>query len=139
MRGISVYLHFNGNCEEAFLFYQSIFGGEFKNLSRYKDAPAENAPPDQDLNKIMHVTLPLGSHSDLLGSDIPGAFPKSVQGSNYYVHINAESEEEAKRFFDLLNQGGVIAMPIDHTFWGAYFGMVIDKYGVQWMVNYEHK
>lgn len=132
------YLHFNGNCEEAFNFYKSVFGGDFQMVSRYKDAPAENAQPAKDGEKIMHISLPLSTHSSIMGSDIPEAFPKAVIGSNFYISIDTGSEEEASKVFNGLAEGGNIAMPLEKTFWGSFFGMLVDKYGVQWMVSYDY-
>jgi PhnB protein len=133
------YLHFNGNCEEAFNFYKSVFDGEFEMVSRYKDAPMQNSQPESESEKIMHISLPIGPKSILMGSDIPGAFPRAIQGSNYYIMLNTESEAEAIRIFTRLSAEGNIAMPLDKTFWGAFFGMLIDKYGIQWMVSYDYK
>ena len=132
------YLHFNGNCETAFNFYRSVFGGDFESVQRFKEGPAEHPFPDHELNKILHIALPLSSASMLMGSDIPEAFPRAVNGTNFYISLDMESEEEAGRIFNKLAEGGNIAMPIDKTFWGAYFGMVVDKFGVQWMVSYNY-
>lgn len=131
------YLHFNGNCEEAFDMYKSVFGGEFEMLSRYKDAPLQNAQSERDDEKIMHISLRIGPNS-LMGSDIPNAFPKAIQGTNYYIMLDTESESEATRIFTHLAREGSVAMPLEKTFWGAFFGMLIDKYGVQWMVSYDY-
>jgi len=133
------YLHFNGNCEEAFGFYRSIFGGEFQMLSRYKEAPLQNSQPEKDGEKIMHISLPLGPESMLMGSDIPEAFPKAIIGTNFYIFLNTETESEATHVFNGLAEGGNIAMPLDKTFWGAFFGMLIDKYGIQWMISYAYR
>jgi PhnB protein len=138
MKAAHPYLHFNGNCEEVFNFYRSVFGGDFLMLSRYKEVPSEHALPDKEREKIMHITLPLSKTSVLMGSDIPEAFPQAVRGSNYYIFLSTESEEETSRLFNSLSKDGVIAMPLEKTFWGAFFGMCIDKYGTQWMLSYDY-
>lgn len=144
MATINAYLTFNGTCEEAFLFYKSVFGGEFTYLGRYKDMPKtedENCPPstDADAEKIMHVSLPISSETMLMGSDSSEAFGQAtVAGNNISLSINAESEEEATRLFNALSKDGIIKMPLDKTFWGALFGMFTDKFGIHWMVNYDY-
>lgn len=131
------YLHFNGNCEEAFNFYKSVFGGDFTMISRFKEVPPQQALPEKEADKIMHISLPIGNVM-LLGSDIPEAFPKAVSGTSVYISIHTESEEESTRVFNALSVDGTIAMPLDKTFWGSFFGMVIDKYRTQWMISYEY-
>ena len=138
MKASHSYLHFNGNCEEVFNFYKGIFGGEFLMLSRYKEIPSEHALPDTEREKIMHIALPLGPCSILMGSDIPAAFPNAVRGSNYYIWLSTDNEEETIKIFNALAEGGVIAMPLDKTFWGSFFGMCVDKYGTQWMLSYDY-
>ena len=86
----------------------------------------------------MHISLPLSIHSSIMGSDIPEAFPKAVRGSNFYISIDTGSEEEASKVFNGLAEGGNIAMPLEKTFWGAFFGMLVDKFGVQWMVSFDY-
>lgn len=139
---VNLYLTFNGNCEEAFLFYQSVFGGEFSYIGRFKDMPSddENCKPmsEEDGNKIMHVSLPISKETVLMGSDTGGEWsPKLVQGNNFAASVNTGSREEADRIFNGLSQGGQVAMPMENTFWGAYFGMFADKFGINWMVNYD--
>jgi PhnB protein len=142
MASISPYLTFNGNCEEAFNFYKSVFGGEFPYVGRFKDMPASpNYPPvpESEGNKIMHISLPISKETVLMGSDSSEAFGKAtVAGSNFSISINTESEEEARRLFNGLSAGGTVTMPLDKTFWGALFGMFVDKFGIQWMVNYDY-
>ncbi len=133
------YIHFNGNCEEAFNFYRSVIGGEFLQLSRFKDVPSEHTLPETESDKILHVALPLTQTSVIMGSDVPDAFPKAITGTNFYISLNTDSEEEASRIFNELSSGGQVTMPLDKTFWGAYFGMFVDKYRVQWMVSYDYK
>lgn len=138
MRIANPYLHFNGNCEEAFLFYKGIFGGEME-ISRFTDVPPDNRFPEEESNKILHVSLPLSEYSILMGSDIPDAFPKPNKGSNFFISLSVNSHKDADLIFYQLAEGGQIAMPLDHTFWGAYFGMVIDPFGVQWMISFDEK
>lgn len=139
--GINPYLTFPGNCEEAFNFYKSVFGGNFPYLGRFKEMPPmEGHPPmpESEGNKIMHVSLPIGKHSVLMGSDSSEAFGKATNvGNNFSVSVNATSDAEADKLFHGLSEGGHITMPIGKTFWGSYFGMLTDKFGIQWMVSHE--
>lgn len=140
MTTVNVYLNFDGQCEEAFSFYKSVFGGEFSYIGRFNEMPQdENIKlSEADGNKIMHVSLPISAETNLFGSDTVGAWsPKLVQGNNYSISINASSKEEADRLFNGLSAGGQITMPLENTFWGAYFGMFVDKYGINWMVNFD--
>ncbi len=141
MATVNVYLTFNGNCEEAFLFYQSVFGGEFPYMGRFNEMPpSEDCSPmsEEDGNKIMHVTLPISNETCLMGSDTAGEWVASFkQGNNYAVSINASSKDEADKLFNGLSAGGQVTMPMNQTFWGAYFGMFTDKFGIHWMVNFD--
>ncbi|MFV8268568.1 VOC family protein [Flavobacterium sp. GT2N3] len=140
MASINPYLIFNGNCEEAFLFYQSVFGGEFPYIGKYKDMPPKEGNPvlsEVDGNKIMHVTLPIGDGSVLMGSDSNSAGGAVAIGQNISISINALSAAEADKLFDGLSAGGTVTMPMNQTFWGAYFGMFVDKFGINWMVNFD--
>jgi PhnB protein len=141
MAQINPYLNFNGNCEEAFNFYKSVFGGEFPMVSRFKDMPpAEGksvSPVDGE--KIMHVSLPISKETVLMGSDVGGEWAENiVEGSNVQLSINVDSEEEAGRIFNGLSAGGQVKMPLEKTFWGALFGMFTDRFGIHWMVNYDY-
>ena len=140
MAFLNVYLNFNGDCEAAFNHYKSVFGGEFATFSRFGDMPSSEEPlPASEANKVMHVALPVGSAGCvLMGSDCPPSFPNGVQGNLFNVSINADNKEEADLLFGGLSAGGTVAMPIADTFWGAYFGMFTDQFGVQWMVNYDY-
>jgi PhnB protein len=136
MASVSPYLTFDGNCEEAFNFYKSVFGGEFPYIGRFKDMPSEKPIPPELAEKIMHVSLPIGNGTFLMGSDSSDAFGHAtVQGNNFSISVNAGSKEEAQNLFNGLSAGGKITMPLDKTFWGAWFGMLVDKFGIQWMVN----
>lgn len=142
MASINPYLVFNGNCEEAFLFYQSVFGGEFPYVGKFSDMPAgdENSTlSEDDANKIMHISLPIGKDSVLMGSDSNSASGEVTFGGNMSISINAESKQEADRLFDGLSAGGNPFMPMNQTFWGAYFGMFVDKFGIHWMVNFDEE
>jgi len=133
----NITLAFNGNTEAAFNFYKSVFGGEFIHVQRMSDIP--HPPQDtsaEEANKILHIALPIGSSSVLNGMDVPGSRPAVNIGNNFMVTIDTEGEEETKKIFDGLAQGANITIPLDHQFWGAYFGMLTDKFGIQWMLSY---
>ncbi len=141
MATVNVYLTFNGNCEEAFGFYKSVFGGEFPYIGRYKDMPPQEncaSISEAEGNRIMHVSLPISKETILMGSDTGGGWGDNYQqGNNYSISINAGSKDEADKLFNGLSAGGQITMPMEKTFWGAYFGMFVDKFGVNWMVNFD--
>ncbi|MBK8989189.1 MAG: VOC family protein [Chloroflexi bacterium] len=146
MAVIDLYLSFSGNCEEAFNFYKAVFGGGFSALSRYSDMPGgENGTEDSnhafaatDANKIMHIRLPIGQGATLMGSDRPAGAETAVVGDVFSISIAPASEEEALRIFNELSAGGEVTMPLEKTFWNALFGTLTDKFGIQWMVNYEY-
>ncbi|EJG00248.1 MULTISPECIES: VOC family protein [Flavobacterium] len=135
---VNPYLMFNGTCEEAFLFYRSVFGGDFPYIGKFKDAPAEEGEvlSEEALNRIMHVSLPIGN-SILMGSDTHPRYGDVGFGDNFSVSINAESREEADKIFNGLSAGGKVEMPMNDTFWGSYFGMFKDKFGINWMVSFD--
>jgi len=138
MTTINVYLTFNGNCEEAFYFYKSVFGGEFTHIGKFKDMPENPKFPvaESDKEKIMHVSLPIGN-TVLMGSDTGGEWSTGfTQGNNFSVSINTDNKDEADRLFNKLSEGGKITMPMNKTFWGSYFGMFTDQFGIQWMVSF---
>ncbi len=140
MAAVNPYLNFKGTCEEAFNFYKSVFGGEFQYLGRFSEMPSEHPLPADAGNKIMHVSLPISKETLLLGSDaLEGFGPPIQQGTNFAVSINAASEDEARKLFDGLSAGGAVTMPLEKTFWGAFFGMFTDKFGINWMVNYDYE
>lgn len=131
------YVNYKGNCEEAFNFYKSIFGGEFNYVGKFKDMPGEHQHAPEDGEKIMHMSLPLGGGTMLMGSDYPKDMENLyVAGTNITLTVTPESEEEARRIFNALSAGGRVTMPQEKTFWGSLFGMLIDKYGINWMVDY---
>ena len=140
MATVNVYLNFDGNCEEAFNFYKSVFGGEFPYLGRYKDMPAQEgqesfAPAMGE--KIMHVSLAISKGTMIMGSDIGGEWAKTFQkGNNFSLSLTADSKEEADRLFNELSAGGLVTMPMQNTFWGDYFGTFTDQFGINWMVSF---
>ncbi len=139
MTTVNTYLTFEGNCEAAFEFYRSAFGGEFLYVGRFGDIPAEEGFElnDEEKQKIMHMTLPIGN-TRLMGSDTGGEWSKHYKhGNNFSISINTDSKDEANRLFDALSAGGKVTMPMADTFWDSYFGMFIDKFGIQWMVSYD--
>jgi len=139
MAAVNPYLVFNGNCEEAFLFYQSVFGGEFPYLGKFKDMPPTEgceAVSAEEGERIMHVSLPIGE-TVLMGSDSNSKSGDVAIGQNISISINAESRAEADKLFNGLSAGGKVFMPMNQTFWGAYFGMFTDKFGINWMVNFD--
>ncbi|MCZ7545425.1 MAG: VOC family protein [Anaerolineae bacterium] len=138
MATINPYLNFNGNCEEAFNFYKSVFGGEFLNLQRFKDVPPEFQLPAEEGEWIMHVSLPIGQGTILMGSDGPSSMGKGTPGDNFHISIQTDNDEETDRLFNGLAAGGQVTMPLEQSFWGARFGMLVDKFGVQWMINQEN-
>ena len=136
---VNVYLTFNGNCEEAFNFYKSVFGGEFPYIGRFKDMPADESKkmPAADAEKIMHVSLPISKETMLMGSDTGGEWASNYsRGNNFSVSISTDSKAEADRLFNGLSAGGNATMPMNKTFWGDYFGMFTDKFGINWMVSF---
>lgn len=135
MKNISPYLTFNGNCEEAFNFYKSVFGGDFLSIGRFSELPNDFKVSEKDNNLIMHVTLPMGD-SLLMGSDTSDSFsPPVKQGTNFSISITAESKPEADNLFKKLSQDGNVTMPMANTFWGSYFGMLTDQFGISWMIS----
>ena len=135
MATINPYLNFNGNTEEAFNFYKSVFGGEFEMVLRFKDMEVPGQSMG-DPNLIMHIALPISKETVLMGSDVPSEFPQAVTGSNVSLSYNPDSKEAADKVYNALSAGGTVTMPMDNAPWGAYFGMCNDKYGIQWMINF---
>jgi PhnB protein len=139
MATMNTYLNFMGNTEEAFNFYKSVFGGEFVSLQRFKDHPeACGGIPAAEQNGIMHVALPIGK-SMLMGTDaVESMGQKVIVGNNISISLSVDSEKEADTLFNKLGAGGNAMMPLQKMFWNAYFGMLTDKFGIQWMVNYDY-
>lgn len=136
MTKISPYLNFDGNARQAFEFYKSVFGGEFLDLNIMSEAPGTEQLPDEEKNRIMHISLPIGSNTILMASDIlPSAGYKLTVGNNVHLSLHPETREEADRLFNGLSAGGTVVMPMADQFWGAYFGHLTDAFGVSWMIN----
>lgn len=137
----NIYLTFKGNCEEAFNFYKSVLGGEFQMMSRFSEMPPqEGMPPlpEEDQNKIMHVSLPLSGDSVLMGSDSAGPWAAGFQaGNNFSISLSTDSKEEADRLMAQMSDGGRVEMPMADTFWGSYFGMCVDQFGIAWMISHD--
>ena len=138
MATVNPYLNFAGNTEEAFNFYKSVFGGEFLALQRFKDTPEAGRMPAGDQEKIMHVALPIGNGNILMATDALESMGQNLSvGNNFSLSVNAESKEEADRLYNSLSGGGKATISMEQAFWGAYFGMLTDKFGIQWMVSYD--
>ena len=139
MKAVNPYLNFPGTAEEAFLFYRSVFGGEFAMLRRFSDMPASAQVPATDRDKILHVALPLANGSVLMASDACGPMgSRLVVGNNSYISIATDSEAETDKLFAGLSAGGTVEMAPQKMFWGAYFASFADRFGVQWMLNHEY-
>jgi PhnB protein len=141
MTTVNIYLTFDGNCEEAFVFYQSVLGGELQ-LNKFSEMPENPEYPmkEEDKNKIMHVSLPISKETVLMGSDTAGGYgPPIVQGNNFSISVHPEKKEDADKIFKGLSAGGTVGMAMADAFWGSYFGMLTDKFGINWMVNVDLK
>ncbi len=139
MAAFNPYLNFNGNTEEAFNFYKSVFGGEFAMIMRFRDAPGNENMPPEVLDKIMHIALPIGNGNMLMATDsLESLGQKLVTGNNHYLCISPSSKEEADEIYAKLSVNGKIEMPIQDTFWGAYYGAFADQFGIQWMISYDY-
>jgi PhnB protein len=139
MQNIDIYLHFNGNSEEAFSFYKSVFGGEFIAVQRYKDVPGSEKMSADDREKMIHISLKLTHGTTLMASDTFSKDGHELKfGNNFHICIQAETEKEADRIFNALSDEGKIEMPMNKTFWGAYFGMCQDKFGILWMISFTY-
>ena len=135
---INPHLNFNGNAEEAFLFYQSVFGGAFAKIMRFKDLASPEFPvPEKEANKIMHIALPIGPNF-LMANDVPESMGRTNENEHRSkIAITAASKEEAEKLFYGLSAGGQIEMPLEESPWGSYFAMFRDKYGIEWMVDFD--
>jgi len=139
MSSVSIYLNFAKETEEAFLFYETVFGTKISEINRFGEMPPqEGAPaiPDEVKNLVMHASMPIVGGHVLMSSDAPESFGFELnKGNNMHIMLNTESREETKRIFDVLKQGGVVGQELQDTFWGAYYGSLTDKFGIQWMFN----
>lgn len=140
MTTINIYLTFNGNCKAAFDFYRVVFGGEFSHISTFGEMPAQEGIPEipqEKKDEIMHIGLPISEETILMGSDNGGAWAPDVkQGNNFSISIATDSKQKADDYFNKLAEKGQVTMPIEKTFWGDYFGMLTDHFGINWMVNF---
>ena len=143
MTTVNIYLTFDGNCKEAFEFYQTVFKAEIPHMSTFGEMPPQEGQPpmpDEMKNRIMHVSLPISKETVLMGSDSGGEWAANLKpGNNFSISVNTDNAEEAQRIFNALADGGSITMPLAKTFWEAYFGMLTDKFGINWMVNCDLK
>ena len=140
MAQINPHINFNGNAEEAFNFYKSVFGGEFAKIMRFKDlSSTEFQVTENEANKIMYIALPIGKNI-LMANDVPESMGRTNENENRSkISVSAESKEEADKLFNGLSVGGQIEAPIGNSPWGSYFGMFRDKYGIEWMVDFDPK
>jgi len=140
MAQINPHINFNGNAEEAFTFYKSVFGGEFAKIMRFKDFPNPEFPmPEDEADKIMHIALPIGNNI-LMGNDVPSFMGRTNENENRSkISVSVESKEEADKIFNGLSVGGSVEFPMGDSPWGSYFGMLRDKYGIEWMVDFDPK
>lgn len=140
MPAVNTYLNFNGQTEEAFNFYKSVFGGEFMFIQRMKETPGGEKLPETEKERIMHVALPIGNGNILMGSDILESHGHKLrEGNNFYISVMTDSEAEADELFGKLSSGGQVSMPLAKMFWGDYFGSFTDKFGIQWMISYHYE
>lgn len=135
---INPHLNYNGNAEEAFTFYKSVFGGEFSKIMRFRDLASPDFPIDEkEANKIMLIALPIGKNT-LMANDVPASMGTTNENENRSkIAISAESKEEADKLFNGLSAGGTVEFPIQDSPWGSYFGMFRDKFGIEWMVEFD--
>jgi PhnB protein len=138
MKTANPYLNFDGNTEDAFAFYRSVFGGEFLSLFRFRHFKDNSmGVPEQELDKIAHIALPIGTDSLLMATDVVSSFPRPLAvGNNFYIMIEADSAAEAERLFNGLSAGGAVEMPLATTEWAEKYGTLADRFGIQWMVSY---
>lgn len=138
MPTIHPYINFNGNAEEAFTFYQSVFGGEITVIARFKDmAGPEFSVPENEANKVLRIVLPIGKNT-LIANDVPEIMGRVNENENRSkISIDAESREEADRIFNGLSEGGSVEMPMANSPWDSYFGMFRDKFGIEWTVEFD--
>ena len=139
MKAINPWINFNGNAEEAFTFYRSVFGGEFTKITRFKELASEEFQiPEEEAEKIMYIALPLGKNNMLIANDVP-AFMGTVneKENRSKIYVSAESREEADTIFNGLSAGGEVEGPVGDSPWGTYAGMFRDKYGIEWIVEFD--
>ena len=132
---LNIYLTFEGNCREAFDFYRAVFGGEFQAFQTFAQGPEDMQVAEEENDNVMHVSLPVGD-SVLMGSDSSSFGPPLAVGNNFSISIEGESREHCDEVFAKLSDGGTVTMPLEEMFWGSYYGMLTDKFGINWMVSY---
>lgn len=139
MKTVNIYLLFNGTCEAAFKHYQQVFSKNIESISHFGDMPPQPGQTlsEEDKRRVMHVTLPISAETRLMGSDSNSNAGDVLFGNNFSVSIDCSGKDEADRFYKALSSGGKAVMPMSETFWGAYFGMLTDKFGINWMINYD--
>ena len=139
MRAINPWINFNGNAEEAFAFYKSVFGGEFTKIVRFKDISSTEFPvPEKEAQKIMYIALPIGKHNVLIANDVPEFMGRVNEEENRSrISVSTESREEADKIFNGLSAGGNVEGPMGDSPWGSYSGMFRDKYGIEWIVEFD--
>ena len=138
MPTISPYMIFEGNTEQAFNFYKGVFGGDFLNVQRFKDIPEGSNLPPAEKEKLMHIALPIGKANTLMAGDALESMGNGRPGTNFQLCVESDSKEEADKIYNGLSVGGKNTMPISDTSRGSYFGMLTDKFGIEWMVNYTY-
>jgi PhnB protein len=138
MLSLNPWINFNGNAEEAFTFYKSVFGGEFTKIVRFKDIASDEMPiAEKEENKIMYIALPIGNNAMLIANDVPEVLGRvNEQENRSKILVNTESKEEADRLFSGLSAGGIVEGPMGDSPWGSYAGMFRDKYGIEWIIQF---
>ena len=140
MTTVNIYLTFNGNCRQAFEFYKSVFGGEFPYVGTFGEMPPQEGMPtisDEMKNRIMHISLPISKETILMGSDTGGEWATDYQvGNNFSISVNTDSRENADNMFNMLSSEGKVKMAMAATFWGDYYGMLTDQFGINWMISF---
>lgn len=139
MKAINPWINFNGNAEEAFSFYKSVFGGEFTKIVRFKDLASDELPvAEGEVNKIMYIGLTIGKNNVLIANDVPEFMGRVNENENRSkIYVATESREEAEKIFNGLSTGGDVEGPIGESPWGTYAGMFRDKYGIEWIVEFD--
>lgn len=140
MATINPHINFNGNAEEAFQFYQSVFGGNFTKIIRLKELSSPDFPvPESDAEKIMHIGLRIGKNT-LIGNDVPSFLGQVNERENRSkISVSTESREEADKLFNRLSQGGEVEVPMSDSPWGTTFSMFRDKFGIEWIIEFDPK
>ena len=132
---LNIYLTFDGNCRSAFEFYQSVFGGDYQAFQTFEQGPEDMRVAEDEKDKVMHVSLPIGD-GVLMGSDNSSFGPPLAVGNNFSISVEGESRTHCDEVFERLSEGGAVTMPLQEMFWGSYYGMLTDKFGIKWMVSF---